>query len=331
MSNNEDQTTNSEHVEIVQADQLDSSALAILTKAEIDVAISTAKRYPRDLIKVKKDIALMAAADQETAEACFFSLPRQKYNEKTKAYEDIDIEGEGIRLAEIVAANFGNIKTGKRIIGIDRINKKITAQAIVLDLERNVQTSVEETRNICGKSGKIYSEDMIVMTGKAAQSVALRNAIFNVIPKAMIKSILKEIKQVASGEKRGYMVEEKDFVKKPLTERVHTAMNFFKNWGVSEARVLALLHVDTVDEITEEGLQRLTGIRSGINQGEFTIDAAIPLTDVDKSKEVGKEIMEKVNKNLEGQGSLVGGKVGGQLDPSKIPAEDLEEKPKPKK
>ena len=76
----------------------------------------------------------------------------------------------------------------------------ITAQAICHDLETNLAVSKEVKRRITNKYGKTYSEDMQVVTGNAASSIAFRNAVLAVIPKAVTKRIINEVKKVALGQ-----------------------------------------------------------------------------------------------------------------------------------
>jgi hypothetical protein len=283
----------------LQVVSAEPNALEQIISAEVDLAIATSKKYPRDLVQCKKNTLYLAAADQETAEACFFSLPREKKNKETGKMEKIEIEGESIRLAEIMLSSWKNIKFGKRIVSIDKVAKKITAEAVVYDMENNVYASESETRNICTSKGYLYSEEMITMTGRAAKSIALRNAVFQVIPKVFFKQILNEIKAVAAGTKKGTMVDDKDWKPLPLDERARKAVKFFVNWNISEARVFHAIGVKSIEEITEEKLQTLTGIRSGVNQGEISLLDAFPMTSSDQSKEVGKEILAKAGKTPE--------------------------------
>ena len=52
------------------------SALEAISRAEVDMQIATAKRYPRDVSKVKQGMLSIATVDEETAAACFYTLPR---------------------------------------------------------------------------------------------------------------------------------------------------------------------------------------------------------------------------------------------------------------
>jgi hypothetical protein len=307
------------------------SSLQVITQAEVESQIDIAKRWPRELAVVKRTVLEMAAGDQESAADCFFALPRQKKNDKG-VYEDVKIEGESIRLAEIVANSWKNLRTAKRIIAIDKVNKTVTAQAMVHDLESNRAASVEEMRSIGGKDGRIYSHDMIIMTAKAAMAIALRNAIFEVIPKVMFKGILKEVKEVSTGAKKGYLVDEKDWKPIPLEERVAKAVKYFVNWSISEERIFKALGVKTIEEISEEHLATLTGMRTGITQGEYKLTDAFPETEADKSKAVGKEIVDKVkSKKSDAKESMPkddesgGDELKFDGDPSKIPASDIDD------
>ena len=65
MSNNND-VIEIHQAEIVQA----------VNRAEIDMQISTAKQYPRDISRVLNTIETYATMDTETAEDCFYALRR---------------------------------------------------------------------------------------------------------------------------------------------------------------------------------------------------------------------------------------------------------------
>ena len=103
-------------------------------------------------------------------------------------------------MAEIALASYQHVKAGSRIIADD--GKFIVAQAVVHDLENNVSVSIEVHRRVTSKSGARYSDDMIAVTGNAACSIALRNAVFRVVPRALITPIYEAAKRVAVGDVR---------------------------------------------------------------------------------------------------------------------------------
>ena len=160
-------------IEIKQADMIQA-----INRAEIDIQVSTAKQFPRDISATLNKIATYATMDKETAEDCFYVLRRKGSNG-----QDSVIEGLSVRMAEIIAGCWGNIRVQTRIIGND--GKMITAQAICHDLETNFAVSKEVKRRITDRNGRTFSEDMQVVTGNAAASIAFRNAVLAVIPKAV--------------------------------------------------------------------------------------------------------------------------------------------------
>lgn len=230
------------------------SAAGILARAELDQQVSTAKAYPRSVTKFKVEALNMATLDQETAASCFYSLPRGG-----KA-----IEGPSIRLAEIIGSAWGNLNYGARVVSID--DKFLTAQGICRDLERNVTMTAEVTRRITGKNGR-FNDDMIGVTANAACSIALRNAIFKVVPMAYAKDILAQARKVAIGDA------------KTLGSRRASMIEYFGKMGVEPKRILWLLEKKSVEDIGLDELQVLVGLATAIKDGDTTVDEAFPAKD----------------------------------------------------
>ena len=171
-----------EVIEIKQADVLQA-----INKSEIDIQVATAKQYPRNIPDVLNKISTYATMDTETASDCFYVLRRSGSGGSTT------VEGLSVRMAEIIAGAWGNLRVQTRIVGND--GRTITAQGICHDLETNVAVSVEVKRRITDKYGKTYSEDMQVVTGNAASAIAFRNAVLKVVPKAVTKRVIEGVKQ----------------------------------------------------------------------------------------------------------------------------------------
>jgi len=258
-----------------------AEALEILTKAEFDVLINAARANPRDVMFCRKQVQDVASADAETAASCFFALPRKRKTKEGK-YENTTIEGESIRMAEIVASMWQNVRTYKRILSLDRKTGTITAQATVRDLEKITEATVEETKSIRDKDGSLFSEDRISMQGRSAESVAVSNAVFTVIPKAIFASVFKKIKAVATGEKEGTM--DDDFVQTSLPDRAANAVKYFVNLGVAEQAVYDLLKVEDMDHITNDDLEQLTGLRTALSEGDTKLVDIFPPSKGDQVK-----------------------------------------------
>src|SRR5262245_34176726 len=163
-------------------------ALEAQTHAEVDVQIATARRYPRSVRTFIDEAVTMATLDEETAGACFYALPRDG---KT-------IDGPSARLAEIVASAWGHLRVQARIV--DEDDRFITARGEAWDVQRNVGMAFEVRRRITDRKGKKYSDDLVMVTGNAASSIALRNAIFKVIPSAFWRPIYLKCREVAVGK-----------------------------------------------------------------------------------------------------------------------------------
>ncbi len=228
-----------------------AEVLSAINRAEVDIQISTAKSYPRDLSRVLNQIETYATMDTETAEDCFYALRRGSGNNASV------IEGVSVRLAEIIAGAWGNMRVQTRIIGND--GKTITSQGICHDLETNLAVSVEVKRRITDRNGKTFSEDMQVVTGNAASAIAFRNAVLKVVPKAVTKNVLTRVKQVAIGQAIDHE-----------TSRQNCLANFAKA-GVTEQMILEHLEVNSINDIDKEMIFLLRSTWNAIKEGSTTI------------------------------------------------------------
>src|SRR5262249_12615088 len=60
---------------------LPATALETLTRSELDVQITTARRYPRSLALFKSTALSLVRLDQATAASCYYTLPRRQRQE----------------------------------------------------------------------------------------------------------------------------------------------------------------------------------------------------------------------------------------------------------
>jgi hypothetical protein len=230
---------------------VDIGVVEQLTRGEVEMQVSTANRYPRSIDTFKKRAIDLAAKDTETAQSCFYVLPRGGRK----------IEGPSIRLAEIVATSYKNLRCETRVVGEGE--KTITAQATVWDMEHNVLVRCETSRRITGKDGRRYSDDMVIMTGNAASSIALRNAIFKMVPFAHVKPIFEKCKKVALGGKG-------------VDQIKGEWLTVFEKAGISNERVLAMLEKKHIDDLTLEDITTLQGVYTALSEGQTTVDQVFP-------------------------------------------------------
>lgn len=268
-------------IEILQVSNVES--LSALNRSEIDAQIATAKQYPRNLSQVLNNIETLATLDEETAGACFYMLRRQGKL----------IEGPSVRMAEIIASSWGNIRVQARIISND--GKMITAQGVCHDLESNYAVSAEVKRRITDKYGKTYSEDMQVVTGNAACSIAMRNALFKVVPQALIKKVMAKAKKVSLGEATS------------LEETRAKLIDYFQKIGVDQQHLFDYLSVEKIDEVTVDMVVELRGLANAIKEGTTTVQETF----------FPKPATEGVQEEVKPQSDLFGGQQA-EAEPKKI-------------
>ena len=228
----------------------ETGMVTALTRAELDTQIATARAYPRSITHVRDEILSLATLDEQTAAECMYALPRAGK----------PIRGGSIRLAEICHQTYGNCRAEARVVAIDRQNKVIIAEATFHDLQRNSAIRTTEQRRIADKRGRLFNDDMIVMTGKAACAIAKRNAIFAGIPKGLWRAALEAAERVVAGDI------------KTLATRRDGAVKAFAVFGVKPEQIFAALGVEGLDDITLEHIPTLLGMHSAIKSGEETVE-----------------------------------------------------------
>lgn len=256
-------------IEIKQADMLQA-----INRAEIDIQIATAKAYPRDLARVLNQIETYATMDTETAEDCFYALRRGR----NEGGDNAVIEGVSVRLAEIIASAWGNMRVQARIIGND--GRTITCQGVCHDLETNLAVSVEVKRRITNKNGQTFSEDMQVVTGNAGSAIAFRNAVLKVVPKAVTKKVINNIKQVALGKSID------------LETSRQRMIEYYAKIGVTEAQMLEYLEIKKIDQIDKELIFELRALANAIKEGTTTVAETFKKNVADSDK-IAEEARKK--------------------------------------
>lgn len=253
-------------VEVMQAETLQS-----MDRAEIDMQIATAKRFPRNIQQCLDNIRALSMIDEETMESCFYHLERKDKDGQIK-----EIEGMSVRMAEIFVSCWGNLRVATRIIGND--GRKITAQGICFDVQNNVAVSSETSRRITNKSGKTYSDDMQIVTGNAASAIAFRNAVFKVIPAAVTKSVTNEIKQRLL-----------EMTSANISQKRRNAVEWFTKRGVTEDELRKYLGTDNLETISAEEIVELRGVATAIRDGSSSIDEVFRSNSDDRTVSDRKE------------------------------------------
>jgi hypothetical protein len=238
--------------EETQVVHVSAGSVGVITKSEVEAQLDAAHRYPRSITRFLKEAQALATVTQEVAESCIYSLPR----------DGKIIAGPSVRLAEISSSAYGNLHVGARIVDVEE--RDIVAQGIAWDLEKNLRVTLEVKRRIVNRNGRRFSDDMIIVTGNAAASIALRNAIFRVIPRSYINSIYDRARMVAVGNAQ------------TLDARRAQVLERLKKIGVPLERILSKLERRGPEEIGLEDLEILIGLGTAIRNGEQRIDDLFP-------------------------------------------------------
>ena len=227
---------------------------SVVVKAELDTMIATANAYPRDEISAIDKATKLATLDEETAAGCFYALPR-----KDKDGNKITIEGDSIRLAEIIRCSWKHMHTQTRIVEV--AEKHITTEAVCWDLQNNNKHIANDRISIWfgeknGKGGYRANNDMQIMLAKASQAKALRNAIFQVVPKALVKVVSTATKKFALGDNN-----------KTIISKVIEVTGKLIKMGLNQEEMLNYFGYQSLHDFTRNDLLSLIGIGTALKDG----------------------------------------------------------------
>lgn len=249
-----------------------------LAQAELNQAVTTAKAFPRHVAAVVRKIMELATIDEESAKESVYALPRGGK----------PIKGPSIRFAEIVASQWGNCHTASRIVAVDRFDKVVIAEGVFLDLETGMKRTAQIRRRISSADGKLYNDDMITVTGNAAASIAMREAILKGIPKAVWRAAYAHCEKVIAGDVS------------TMNVRREEALQAFAVWGVKPEQIFAALDISDIDGIGLDEIATLVAMHKAIKTGEETVERYFPAhSNAAKATEAAKGTAGKLGKIAE--------------------------------
>ena len=253
---------------------MESSVLAAQSRAEIDSQIATAHAFPRKVQRCISNALAMIQSDPEVAASCKYAVPR---GGKT-------IEGKSIRLAEIVMSTWGNLRVNSEVIDIGE--RTVRVQATCHDLESNVAYRAEVSRRITDKNGRRYNDDMIQTATAAAQSIAVRNAIFRVVPGAITDGMANKAEEAAllDGE--------------ALLKRREACIKHFEGMGIPAERVLEYVKRSRWQELTAEDMLELKGILAAVRDGQAALTDYFPVIEAPEAPKSAADQADKLATKL---------------------------------
>ena len=242
-----------EEVQIIESTGLD--VFEAQERAAIDIQISTAKRYPRNLRKIVDSCIVIATMDKETAEACRYAKPVGGKN----------VTGASVHLARILSQQYGNIRVQQRIKQIT--DRAIVGEAVAFDLETNYAVCVEARRSIIDKNGKRYSDSVIETNAMAILAIAERNAILKIIPKSIVDKVYNEAFNCAYGDLSDQA--------KLLKERERIFREFKNTYAIDEVDVVNCIGLNTKEAVRPEHIADLRGYLQALKDKELAVEDII--------------------------------------------------------
>lgn len=231
---------------------MDTDLIATQERATLDVQILTAKANPRSIQLFQSDLATWALSSPEIAESCTYVLPRGGRQ-----------VGPSIRFAELVTAAYQNLRIDSKPIAEGE--QFIDVEGTCMDLERNIGFRAIVKRRITNRNGERYNEDMIGVTIAAASSIAIRNAIFRTVPRALWEPIWEKSKLVAQGSEASF------------EQRCGTLKKWLETEKIPLEHALDVVGRTGWKDLVADDLVVFTILRSEIVKGNKTKEEAFPV------------------------------------------------------
>ncbi len=231
------------------ADHVNAGAVAIESEraiAEAQGKLVIAKRFPRDQARAYSAIIDACKRPGLAEEACY-SFPRGGQT----------VSGPSIRLAEMLAANWGNIDYGIR--ELSRKEGVSEMEAYCWDLETNTMSSqkftVRHIRDTRGGGVKLTDERDIYDLTATLGGRRLRARILAIIPADLVQAAVDECSKTMAGG-----------AELPIGDRIRNMVTAFKTLGVQAALIEKRVG-HGLDSMTGEELGDLRKIHNSIRDG----------------------------------------------------------------
>lgn len=274
--NNMEELVNKQNNDIVQSRQAQ----------EVQASMIVAKKFPRDELEAYNRIR-KACKRKNLALSAVYSYPRG----------GVSVEGASIRLAEVLAQNWGNIDCG--IIELNRKLGVSEMMAYAWDMETNTRvTKIFTTKHIRDKkSGNVSLTDERDIYELTANMGArrLRACILAIIPQDVVEDAIKECKETLRGS-----------YKEPLKDRIKKMVAVFEdNHGVTKDMIEKMFGY-SLEALTEYDYEKLRTIYTSLND---KMSAREDWFQVKKEKIIPKSSLDiEEEKEQEKKGDLNAGK-----------------------
>lgn len=239
-----------------EAKNVTTEAMVSRQAQEVQMAMYVAKNFPRDTYDAFQRI-MKECERKLVAENAVYQYP--KGGQK--------VQGPSIRLAEVIARNWGNIDYG--IIELGSKDGESSMMAYAWDLETNTRQTkiftVKHERKAKGKTNKLTdSRDVYELTANMGTR-RMRACILGIIPGDIVDAAVQKCNDtLINGQKE------------PLEDRLRKALDAFKkDFGVTKEMIEDSFQLN-IDAFTEHDFVKLgriyTSIREGVGKKEDFFD-----------------------------------------------------------
>lgn len=239
-----------------EAKNVTTEAMVSRQAQEVQMAMYVAKNFPRDTYDAFQRI-MKECERKLVAENAVYQYP--KGGQK--------VQGPSIRLAEVIARNWGNIDYG--IIELDQKDGESSMMAYAWDLETNTRQTkiftVKHERKAKGKTNKLTdSRDVYELIANMGTR-RMRACILGIIPGDIVDAAVQKCNDtLINGQKE------------PLEDRLRKALDAFKkDFGVTKEMIEDSFQLN-IDAFTEHDFVKLgriyTSIREGVGKKEDFFD-----------------------------------------------------------
>jgi hypothetical protein len=240
---------------------------AILPNPEFLSTIDMARNNKRNILdimeKCLKSIPFIA-------ENCFYAIFDGKNT----------ILRPSVDLARLIYHNYSNLRIEMNVKDIQY--KYIICEAVCFDLETNLAVKIPVYKSLLSpNTGKRYSEEQIPLLIAQANGIALRNAVFSVIPQSMIDTLLnRAISEAKKTQKADELIQW-----------------LMKEYNLTKDHILSTLN--TISPALNEGdhLIRLISICNSLKQGDISVNEIFKTSELRINEETQdlKKMFDKKN------------------------------------
>jgi hypothetical protein len=269
---------------------------------EVKGQIFMAKQFPRNTFQSEQRI-LDACKRPDLAGQAVYSYPRGGQK----------VEGPSIRLAEVLAQNWGNLSFG--VEEVEQRDGESVAKAFCWDLETNVRQvktfTVKHSRKAGGKLKKLDDPRDIYELVANNGARRLRNCILGIIPGDIVDKALAECNNTLSGDGQG-----------PLKDRIGNALAAFKDkYRVTQEQIEEHFGYN-VSAFTERDLLDLVKIFNSLKDGMSKVEdwfGKKAATDKSKDDKPSSPLAADMKKEQDKPKEVKDDVSVDDLDPSKLP------------